>query len=145
MDSAKMPIWDRNKVLKVIRVGSAMVRSQRAQDDKANCEASEANSALLLPQVNAQDDNGVLVGNWSDDYSMGTAPTAWTGSVKILLQYFSTGVPVCFAQCWVFAGVFNTCTAVKKKKHPGNQAQRPKDQRNRPTGAIPIIDLFSPT
>eukprot|EP00066_Takifugu_rubripes_P028254 XP_011617520.1 PREDICTED: coagulation factor XIII A chain [Takifugu rubripes] len=82
MDSAKMPIWDRNKVLKVIRVGSAM--------------------------VNAQDDNGVLVGNWSDDYSMGTAPTAWTGSVKILLQYFSTGVPVCFAQCWVFAGVFNT-------------------------------------
>ncbi|XP_056869457.1 coagulation factor XIII A chain-like [Takifugu flavidus] len=82
MDSAKMPIWDRNKVLKVIRVGSAM--------------------------VNAQDDNGVLVGNWSDDYSMGTAPMAWTGSVKILLQYFSTGVPVCFAQCWVFAGVFNT-------------------------------------
>lgn len=63
----------------------------------------------LFPQVNSQDDNGVLVGNWSDDYSMGTAPTAWTGSVKILLQYTNTGVPVSFAQCWVFAGVFNTC------------------------------------
>uniref|UniRef100_H3CJT8 protein-glutamine gamma-glutamyltransferase n=1 Tax=Tetraodon nigroviridis TaxID=99883 RepID=H3CJT8_TETNG len=82
MDAAKMPIWDRSKVLKVIRVGSAM--------------------------INAQDDNGVLVGNWSQDFSMGTAPTAWTGSVKILLQYFTTGVPVCYAQCWVFAGVFNT-------------------------------------
>lgn len=51
----------------------------------------------------------MLVGNWSEDYSMGTAPTAWTGSVKILQQYANTGVPVCFAQCWVFAGVFNTC------------------------------------
>lgn len=51
----------------------------------------------------------MLVGNWSDDYSMGTSPTAWTGSVKILQQYANTGVPVCFAQCWVFAGVFNTC------------------------------------
>lgn len=51
----------------------------------------------------------MLVGNWSDDYSMGTAPTAWIGSVKILQQYANTGVPVCFAQCWVFAGVFNTC------------------------------------
>lgn len=63
----------------------------------------------LLPQINSQDDNGVLVGNWSDDYSMGKAPTSWTGSVKILLQYVNTGVPVCYAQCWVFAGVFNTC------------------------------------
>lgn len=52
----------------------------------------------------------MLVGNWSDDYSMGTPPTVWTGSVKILLQYANTGVPVSFAQCWVFAGVFNTCT-----------------------------------
>lgn len=63
-----------------------------------------------LRQINSQDDNGVLVGNWSDDYSGGSAPTLWTGSVKILLQYANTGIPVCFAQCWVFAGVFNTCT-----------------------------------
>lgn len=52
----------------------------------------------------------MLVGNWSDDYSMGTAPTAWTGSVKILMQYLNSGAPVCYGQCWVFAGVFNTCT-----------------------------------
>lgn len=82
LDASRMPIYDRGNIIKLIRKGSAM--------------------------FNSQDDNGVLVGNWSDDYSMGTAPTSWTGSVKILLQYANTGVPVCFAQCWVFAGVFNT-------------------------------------
>ncbi|KAA8595417.1 hypothetical protein FQN60_012552, partial [Etheostoma spectabile] len=58
--------------------------------------------------VYGQDDNGVCVGNWSDNFSMGRSPTSWTGSVEILLQYAQTGVPVSFAQCWVFAGVFNT-------------------------------------
>ncbi|KAA8579607.1 hypothetical protein FQN60_006700, partial [Etheostoma spectabile] len=39
---------------------------------------------------------------------LGRSPTSWTGSVQILLQYAKTGVPVSFAQCWVYAGVFNT-------------------------------------
>ncbi|CAN9506060.1 unnamed protein product [Ophioblennius macclurei] len=82
LDSSRMPIFNRGNVIKLVRKGSAM--------------------------INSQDDNGVLVGNWSNDYSMGTPPTAWTGSVNILLKYANTGVPVCFAQCWVFAGVFNT-------------------------------------
>ncbi|KAK2859802.1 hypothetical protein Q5P01_004422 [Channa striata] len=82
LDVSKMPITDRSDIIKVVRKGSAM--------------------------INVQDDNGMLVGNWSNDYSMGTPPTAWTGSVSILLQYASTGVPVCYAQCWVYAGVFNT-------------------------------------
>ncbi|CAJ1081527.1 coagulation factor XIII A chain-like [Xyrichtys novacula] len=82
LDSSRMPIYNRGNVIQLVRKGSAM--------------------------LNSQDDNGVLVGNWSDDYSMGRPPTAWTGSVQILLQYANTGVPVCFAQCWVFAGVFNT-------------------------------------
>lgn len=61
-------------------------------------------------QMNSQDDDGVLVGNWSEDYSIGTAPTAWTGSTEILLKYAREGgLPVCFAQCWVFAGVLNSC------------------------------------
>ncbi|XP_061661332.1 coagulation factor XIII A chain-like isoform X2 [Syngnathoides biaculeatus] len=59
-------------------------------------------------QINAQDENGVLVGNWSENFSGGTAPTLWTGSVNILLQYANTGSPVRYGQCWVFAGVFNT-------------------------------------
>ncbi|KAM4605972.1 coagulation factor XIII A chain-like [Polymixia lowei] len=82
LDASRMPISNRGNAIKLIRKGSAM--------------------------INSHDDNGVLVGNWSDDYSMGTSPTLWTGSVKILLQYASTGVPVSFAQCWVYAGVFNT-------------------------------------
>ncbi|XP_074550147.1 coagulation factor XIII A chain-like [Halichoeres trimaculatus] len=82
LDSSRMPIYNRGNIIQLVRKGSAM--------------------------LNSQDDNGVLVGNWSDDYSMGQPPTAWTGSVQILLQYANTGVPVCFAQCWVFAGVFNT-------------------------------------
>ncbi|XP_045927854.1 coagulation factor XIII A chain-like [Micropterus dolomieu] len=82
LDVSRMPIENRGNVIELVRKGSAM--------------------------INAQDDNGVVVGNWSDNYSMGTAPTSWTGSAKILLQYANTGVSVCFGQCWVFAGVFNT-------------------------------------
>ncbi|XP_044032118.1 coagulation factor XIII A chain-like [Siniperca chuatsi] len=82
LDASQMPIYNRGNVINLVRIGSAM--------------------------INTQDDNGVLVGNWSDDYSLGTAPTAWTGSAKILLQYANSGVSVCFAQCWVYAGVFNT-------------------------------------
>ncbi len=60
--------------------------------------------------MNSQNDDGVLIGKWSGDYSIGTAPTAWTGSPEILLKYARDGgVPVGFAQCWVFAGVLNTC------------------------------------
>ncbi|XP_051241809.1 coagulation factor XIII A chain-like [Dicentrarchus labrax] len=82
LDASRMPIYNRGNIIQLVRKGSAM--------------------------INSQDDNGVLVGNWSDDYSMGMPPTSWTGSVKILLQYANTGVSICFAQCWVFAGVFNT-------------------------------------
>uniref|UniRef100_A0A669AZQ6 protein-glutamine gamma-glutamyltransferase n=1 Tax=Oreochromis niloticus TaxID=8128 RepID=A0A669AZQ6_ORENI len=82
LDTSQTPIYDRGNVVKLVRVGSAM--------------------------MNSQDDNGVMVGNWSNDYSLGKPPTSWTGSTKILLQYANTGVPVCFAQCWVYAGVFNT-------------------------------------
>lgn len=61
-------------------------------------------------QINSLDDDGVLVGSWGGDFSGGTAPTAWTGSVEILTKYFSEeGKPVKYGQCWVYAGVFNTC------------------------------------
>ncbi|XP_061876782.1 coagulation factor XIII A chain-like [Entelurus aequoreus] len=82
LDACRMPITNRGDAIKLVRKGSAV--------------------------VNSQDDDGVLVGNWSDNFSGGTAPTLWTGSVKILLQYANTGVSVSYAQCWVYAGVFNT-------------------------------------
>uniref|UniRef100_A0A673B2P7 Transglutaminase-like domain-containing protein n=1 Tax=Sphaeramia orbicularis TaxID=375764 RepID=A0A673B2P7_9TELE len=82
LDRSRMPIFNRSNIIKVVRKASAM--------------------------INAQDDNGVLVGNWSDNYNLGTPPGAWTGSVPILLKYANSGVPVNYAQCWVFAGVLNT-------------------------------------
>lgn len=54
------------------------------------------------------DDNGVIVGNWTNSFVGGTAPTDWTGSTKILRQYVQTGQPVLFGQCWVFAAVATT-------------------------------------
>ncbi|XP_057178198.1 coagulation factor XIII A chain-like [Triplophysa rosa] len=83
LDTAKVPLVFRGNATEVVRQGSAL--------------------------MNAQDDDGVLVGNWSGEYSTGTSPTAWTGSTEILLKYASEGAsPVAFAQCWVFAGVLNT-------------------------------------
>ncbi|OXB83256.1 UNVERIFIED_CONTAM: hypothetical protein H355_002008 [Colinus virginianus] len=65
---------------------------------------SRAMSAL----VNANDDNGVVMGNWSGKYENGTSPMAWIGSVAILQQYYKTKKPVNYGQCWVFSGVLTT-------------------------------------
>lgn len=82
MDRAEMPITNRGDPIKVTRKASAM--------------------------LNSRDDDGVLVGNWSGDYTYGVAPTSWTGSTDILLSYASSKMPVCYAQCWVYAAVFNS-------------------------------------
>ncbi|XP_075948690.1 coagulation factor XIII A chain isoform X2 [Anarhichas minor] len=82
MDRADMPIPNRGDPIRVTRKASAM--------------------------LNSRDDEGVLVGNWSGDYTYGVAPTSWTGSTDILLTYASSKMPVCYAQCWVYAAVFNT-------------------------------------
>lgn len=62
--------------------------------------------SVFLDQVNSNDDNGVLVGNWSGDYEDGVQPTAWKDSASILNQWNKqncTGVR--YGQCWVFAAV----------------------------------------
>uniref|UniRef100_A0AAQ4QRZ3 protein-glutamine gamma-glutamyltransferase n=1 Tax=Gasterosteus aculeatus aculeatus TaxID=481459 RepID=A0AAQ4QRZ3_GASAC len=82
LDRADMPITSRGDPIRVTRKASAM--------------------------LNSRDDDGVLVGNWSGDYTYGVAPTSWTGSTEILLTYASSQTPVCYAQCWVYAAVFNT-------------------------------------
>ncbi|XP_056148805.1 protein-glutamine gamma-glutamyltransferase K [Lampris incognitus] len=64
---------------------------------------------VLSAMINAQDDLGVLAGNWSGDYSEGVSPTAWSGSVEILRKYHAAnGTPVNYGQCWVFSGVTTT-------------------------------------
>ncbi|XP_072232624.1 coagulation factor XIII A chain [Leuresthes tenuis] len=82
MDRCEMPITNRGDPIKVTRKASAM--------------------------LNSRDDDGVLVGNWTGDYTYGVAPTSWTGSTDILLSYASSKMPVCYAQCWVYAAVFNS-------------------------------------
>lgn len=59
--------------------------------------------------MNAQDDNGIVSGNWSGDYTGGTSPTKWVGSVAMLKDYEdNNGTPVKFGQCWVFSGITTT-------------------------------------
>ncbi|CAL8240320.1 unnamed protein product [Merluccius merluccius] len=82
MDRAEMPITNRGNPVKVARIASAM--------------------------LNSRDDDGVLVGSWSGDYVYGVAPTSWTGSTDILLSYYRSRSSVRYAQCWVYAAVFNS-------------------------------------
>ncbi|KAM5135152.1 uncharacterized protein ACMZJ9_017776 [Mantella aurantiaca] len=65
---------------------------------------------VLSAMVNSNDDNGILLGNWSGNYTGGVSPTTWNGSAPILRQYMQRG-PVKFGQCWVYAGVL--CTVLR--------------------------------
>ncbi|XP_035678628.1 protein-glutamine gamma-glutamyltransferase K-like [Branchiostoma floridae] len=65
-------------------------------------------SRAMSKLVNSADENGVLEGNWSGDYSWGTPPTGWNGSVDILRQWGTERRPVRYGQCWVFSGVLTT-------------------------------------
>lgn len=62
----------------------------------------------LAAAVNSVDDNGVVMGNWSENFEGGTAPTKWIGSMDILQKYYKKKKPVKYGQCWVFSGVLST-------------------------------------
>ncbi|CAB4055845.1 TGM1 [Lepeophtheirus salmonis] len=63
--------------------------------------------------INSNDDFGVLQGRWDGNYSDGTRPFEWTGSVAILEQYMQTFSPVKYGQCCFFAGLVTTvCRAI---------------------------------
>lgn len=62
---------------------------------------SHFKARALSAMVNSNDDQGAVQGNWSDDFSGGTAPTKWVGSVEILQEYYKKRKPVKFGQCWV--------------------------------------------
>nr|AAA42287.1 dorsal protein 1 [Rattus norvegicus] len=65
-------------------------------------------SRAICTMMCAANNFGVLVGNWTGDYSNGTAPYVWASSVPILQQHYITRMPVRFGQCWVFSGVLTT-------------------------------------
>nr|XP_002119887.1 protein-glutamine gamma-glutamyltransferase K [Ciona intestinalis] len=81
-----------------------LMGSLRYKDHKEPVMVARHMSAL----VNSNDDNGVLVGNWSGDYSGGRSPSFWHGSTAILKQFVKTGKPVNYGQCWVFSGVLTS-------------------------------------
>ncbi|XP_030176039.1 protein-glutamine gamma-glutamyltransferase Z [Lynx canadensis] len=67
---------------------------------------------VVSAMINSNDDNGVLQGNWGEDYSRGVSPLEWNGSVAILRQWLARGrQPVKYGQCWVFAAVM--CTVMR--------------------------------
>ncbi|XP_060089483.1 protein-glutamine gamma-glutamyltransferase 5-like [Heteronotia binoei] len=69
-------------------------------------------SRVVSAMVNSNDDGGLLLGKWSEDYSGGVRPTAWSGSLPILRQWHRAGgEPVRYGQCWVFAAVL--CTVMR--------------------------------
>lgn len=60
-------------------------------------------------QVNCNDDQGVLLGRWDNNYGDGVSPMFWIGSVDILRRWKNHGCQrVKYGQCWVFAAV--ACT-----------------------------------
>ncbi|XP_025913709.1 protein-glutamine gamma-glutamyltransferase E-like [Apteryx rowi] len=64
---------------------------------------------VLSAMVNSNDDQGVLLGNWSGNYEGGKSPSSWTGSGEILQNWKKSGFkPVRYGQCWVFAAVLTT-------------------------------------
>ena len=66
--------------------------------------------------VNVQDDNGILVGNWSGNYTGGKSPLEWSGSAEILNEFNRYKRPVRYAQCWVFSGVLTTGKEARVKR-----------------------------
>ncbi|XP_054421078.1 LOW QUALITY PROTEIN: protein-glutamine gamma-glutamyltransferase Z [Pteronotus mesoamericanus] len=105
----------RNDVVYICRVVSAMVRTELPRPCQRVVWASRrpcGNPPICPLQINSNDDNGVLQGNWGEDYSLGVSPLEWNGSVAILRQWSARGgQPVKYGQCWVFAGVM--CTVMR--------------------------------
>ena len=63
----------------------------------------------LSAVVNATDDNGVLVGRWTETFPANTTdPSNWAGSVEILRLFVLLQSSVRYGQCWVFSGVLTT-------------------------------------
>lgn len=73
--------------------------------DVASRSSAAYVSRCMSAMVNSPDDKGVLVGRWGGPYTPWRSPSHWNGSPAILSQWYKTGKPVKYGQCWVFAGV----------------------------------------
>ncbi|KAM8920215.1 protein-glutamine gamma-glutamyltransferase 2 [Lycaon pictus] len=67
---------------------------------------------VVSAMVNCNDDQGVLLGRWDNNYKDGISPMFWIGSVDILRRWKTSGCQrVKYGQCWVFAAV--ACTVLR--------------------------------
>ncbi|XP_018872460.1 protein-glutamine gamma-glutamyltransferase 2 [Gorilla gorilla gorilla] len=67
---------------------------------------------VVSGMVNCNDDQGVLLGRWDNNYGDGISPMSWIGSVDILRRWKNHGCQrVKYGQCWVFAAV--ACTVLR--------------------------------
>ncbi|XP_006144187.1 protein-glutamine gamma-glutamyltransferase 2 [Tupaia chinensis] len=67
---------------------------------------------VVSGMVNCNDDQGVLLGRWDNNYGDGVSPMFWIGSVDILQRWKEGGCQrVKYGQCWVFAAV--ACTVLR--------------------------------
>ncbi|XP_077025144.1 protein-glutamine gamma-glutamyltransferase 2 [Tamandua tetradactyla] len=83
----------------------------------ANRDCSRRSSPVYVGRVvsgmvNCNDDQGVLLGRWDNNYGDGISPMFWIGSVDILRRWKTHGCQrVKYGQCWVFAAV--ACTVLR--------------------------------
>ncbi|XP_070785728.1 protein-glutamine gamma-glutamyltransferase 2-like [Enoplosus armatus] len=96
--------------LKLLDVNPKHTRDP-ADDVSARCNPIYV-SRVVSAMINCNDDRGVLMGRWHDNYDDGVRPTHWIGSVSILQRWYEKNChPVKYGQCWVFAGVM--CTVMR--------------------------------
>lgn len=107
----------RNDPVYVCRVVSSMVSTEALpplSEDNLSFPSALWGPPVCPLQINSNDDNGVLQGNWGEDYSRGVSPLEWNGSVAVLRQWLARGrQPVKYGQCWVFAAVMCTGECVR--------------------------------
>ncbi|XP_043946131.1 protein-glutamine gamma-glutamyltransferase 2 [Protopterus annectens] len=91
-------------------------KSKTFQNDKDK-DCSRRNnpvyiSRIVSAMVNCNDDDGILMGRWDNNYGDGISPLQWMGSVKILRNWQNQSCqPVRYGQCWVFGAV--ACTVLR--------------------------------
>jgi len=64
-------------------------------------------SRRMSAWVNSNDENGLMIGNWSGSYKPFVAPSKWTGSLPIFRAWLNGG-PVKWGQCFTFAATLTT-------------------------------------
>ena len=75
-----------------------------------NIPPKERTALRVVRHITAMTDQsnnsyGILHGKWNSPYSNGKQPYEWKSVVEIMNYRFYTGVPVKYAQCWIFAEV----------------------------------------